>query len=853
MATIEYYLNPAEAVETEHCATVGESLLRRWPSGVAPRGLRIYRESVAKCNDVTLDTKQLLTPTDDKFIAVVEAGELTATTLAIISLVIAVASVLLAPGIVSAPPNANRNQQSANNSFGARSNEPRVNQRSADIRGKEPNAYPDLWQLPYRRFRNRVEYEYLYAQVSEGYVTIDPAAINDGATPFERITGARLAVYGPGTSPLSGTPQLVIDSAPTESLYVVAQSNEVTGAVLKAPNDSAISDAALTMTNDGVISVDAGIDFTEFVEVGDTVTINDFYQFQIIAGSEYVRLSLNGNYEVTAVTALSIDTDATFSLPTDPYDIPREAWRLSNGNWVLTDPGDPTAVYYQFYPSIDGVGDAGSVGPFTVSGYEKILINIVGLNGLYKDDGNNVTPRTVAYTVNIYELDVNDVRTGALVTESSTVGSATDLRTITGDSVEIDVPYALAEVEVVRDTPLDKDFAGTVSDEIQWRDLYLLNTVAVGDLDVSYATTIHAEIKATPAALKIKERKLNLPVVRNVAEYLGNGTFAATESTPSDMFADVIASIWRDPLFGRGEDDEVNWEQLFPMQAAMLTYYGNDPDPLRVGYTFDSDKISAEDAIKLICNAVNVIPYRIGSVLNFWFEQPQSESTMQFGHRFKHPGTDRRSRMFGPQDEKTGVELIYFDELTESYETLTRGSDVDPLKIELSGCITARGAQIRVDREWNKLRYSRIQHGFDATAIGRMAAPGMRIDVVDNTRYRPTDGEVRAVDGLTLTISQPVDLVVPSDYSVVLTRRDGSIESRSITGQPAPNKITIASAPSEAPYTGRDADKTAYSIATDDERTMLAMLVREINPRDYNRVGIGCINYDDRYYSEDNP
>ena len=239
--------------------------------------------------------------------------------------------------------------------------------------------------------------------------------------------------------------------------------------------------------------------------------------------------------------------------------------------------------------------------------------------------------------------------------------SASDVSQSTGSTAEVVIPYSRAEVTVERVTPTDKEFAGTVVDEIKWRDLYLLNDVT--SVDTSYATTIHAEIKSTENALRVKERKLNLTATRKVANYLGNGLFSATEDTITDLFAPVIASIWRDPLFGRGEDDEVNWDNLFAVQAEMIAYY-TDSDPCRVGYTFDSDKITAEDAIKLICDAVNVIPYRIGSVLNFWFEGPQSQSAMFLGHRFKHPGTESRSRSFAPADNKTGVELTYFSEIT---------------------------------------------------------------------------------------------------------------------------------------------------------------------------------------------
>lgn len=840
MATINYYLDPAGAVTIETAESVGASLLSRWPNGVGvPSGLRIYRGDVAECNDITdaalTDITLLTAPSDDVYNCVVTAGGLT-TILAIVAVVISVASVLLAPSIPAAPANANRNQQSPNNSFGARSNQPRVNQRAADIRGRQPRAYPDLLQLPYRRFKDNIEFEYVYAQITEGYCSYTD--IKDGDTAFSKL-GGRLGIYGPGTSPLSGAPEFTIGGAPDESLYVVVQSNEIDGATLLPPNASGISAASITVTSGGLISINEGIDFTQFINVGGTVDISEFYYFVLINPEldEYEQYDLSGTYNVTAVTELTIQTDADWSIiTTSPYSIPRFDPRSSGGG--LPD----------FYPAINGIGVGGTVGPITVTGYDKILVNVVAQNGLYKDNGTDRIPTSVTYEITEWELSGSS-RTGVNNITTATVVTPEDATRSAGTSSEVALIYSASEVTLRRTSPTDRAFEGTVVDEIKWRDLYLLNDVA--SVDTSYATTVHAEIRATETALRVKDRKLNLSVTRKVAAYNGDGTFTTAENTITDLFASVIASIWRDPLFGRGEDDEVNWANLFSTQAAMISYYG-ESDPCRVGYTFDSDKITAEDAIKLICNAVNVIPYRIGSVLNFWFESPQTQSAMFFGHRFKHPNTETRARFFGPENDYTGVELTYYSEVTEAFEIVRRGTSVNPFKIELSGCITARGAQIRADREWNKLRYGRIQTVFDATAIGRMAVPGMRIDVVDNTRRAPYDGEIRAVSGLTVTISQPIELATPSAYSIVLTRSDGSLESIGIASQPSADKLVLAAAPSQPVHVSRLADRTAYSIGTDDMRTKMAMLIREITPKDYNRVTIAAINYDARYYSEDN-
>lgn len=857
MAIINYYLDPAGAVIIDTADSVAQSLLSRWPNGEGvPKGLRIYRGDVADCNDITdaafTDITVLTAPSDDTYNCVVVPGEI-GTILAVIAIVISVASVLLTPSI-SVPANANRNQQSPNNAFGARSNQARINQRSADIRGKQARCYPDLLQVPYRRFREGIEYEYVYAQIGEGYYAYN--TIKDGDTLYDRL-GGKLAIYGPDTSPLSGTPEFTINGAPTETLYTVVQSNEIDGATLPATDKSEGFGAPYKIYSTGIVEITSGdVDFTDFITVGDNAQLRDFNVFVPLSGGEPGELtaeSIDGSYLVIAVTATELTLDVSAVAAWADIDVAGQVMPTTmyfydtSGTYFYSPPVEPATRPVTFLSSVSSSTDGAIVGPINVTGYDQFLVNVVAQSGIYKDLNGTIEPASAVYTVTIYELDGSDVRTGISTDVSGLVVSRDgDPTNFTGSSLQAVIPYSRAEITCQRVSATVPD---SPVDEIKWRDLYLLDNVV--SVDTSYATTIHAEIRATETALRVKERKLNLAVTRKVAAYNGDGTFAATESTITDLFAPVIASIWRDPLFGRGEDDEVNWQNLFDTQAAMITYYG-ESNPCRVGYTFDSDKITAEDAIKLICNAVNVIPYRIGSVLNFWFEGPQTQSSMFFGHRFKHPGSENRSRTFGPTDDKTGVELTYFDELTESFEIVRRGDSINPLKIELSGCITARGAQIRADREWNKLRYSRVQTQFDATAIGRMAVPGMRVDVVDNTRRAPYNGEIRDVSGLTVTISQPIELATPTDYSIVLTRSDGSLESIGIASQPSADKLVLASAPSEPVRVSRLADRTVYSIGTDDMMTKIAMLIREITPRDYNKVGIAAINYDPRYYSEDN-
>lgn len=855
MVKINYWY-PDGSYEQRTADTLAAELAARYPSGVGvPSGMRICRDGV----DITLDLLSDESPAHSRVSAVyditIPPGDPLTAVIVLVSVVIAVVSMSMVPKI-AAPTNANRNQQSPNNSLSNRSNVPRVNQRDADIRGYVAGAYFDLLQLPYRKFDAGTEYEVIYAKISDGDVLVE--RVRDGDTLLSKIQGAGGAIYGPNTSPLSGAPLTVIGQPPTDSLYTVVQSNEVDGVILKAPNVGGLGETT-TITADvaGLITATGtGIDFTTWLEVGINVTLSGFNVFYETGDPlEYFRNDISGSYEITGLTATTINiavtptwTDAFISV-TGPQLMRGTVWQqvVNPDIFYFSDPGGGLAYPTTFSPTINGVGSSNnSVGPVVASGYDRIWINIVARNGLYKDDGEIITPSIDAViSVRVRQTTESGSFTGTQTENIYTIPpNAADPKQSTGLTIDLPVPYEYADVVVTRIGNTDTTFSGTVSDEIQWRDLYLVDNVTT--IDATGSTTIHAQIRATESALRVKDRKLNADVTRIVPTY--SGTFS--DPQPRKRFADVLASICRDPLFGRMSDDEVDWQQLYDMQADMIAYYGSD-EPLWVGYTFDSDTITAEDAIRMICDAVNVRPYRIGSVLNFWFEGPQTASAMQLGHRNKHPGSDKRIRAYGPAQDKTGVELTYYNATERSFDVIKLGSDVNPLRIELSACITKNGATIRANREYRKLQYSRIQHQCDATGIGRLLAPGMRVDVVDNTRTATYDGEVKAVSGLTLTISQPVVLTTPSDYTISMTRADGTLQTANIVAQPAPNQVTISAPLIEAPYVGRDADRTPYVIGTDDMRTRLAMIVQNIEPSGADKISLSLINYSDEYYADD--
>lgn len=833
-----------EGDEIAENADLGEWLLQRWPAGsVRPRGLLIYKND-ENITQSWVENPALLSDPDALYhiYNLPKGGALGAIT-NIISTILNPILKLFLPNTSASASLKNSRSASSNNALQGRTNASRPGERISDIRGFV-RAYPDLL-MDYRIFKDRTEYEVQFLCVGAGEYLIED--VRDGITPAVNISGEQLNFYKNGNAPGVGSPYMNIGGSIDINQFpimVAKASNEADGSEIKPPNYADISKAVFKIYSTGEIDttiVTDGspitIDWSERAPVGSTVVLSGFYSFtaNTTPAGTYTRNDLSGTYTVLSAGENILIVNTTghagwSALSATGQDAYLQAYQRTDGYWEFTSGTGKTLV--KFVPAVKS-NTPYIVGPYFLDNADKVMINLYAQNGVYKTDGD-VYPFACDFQVILSDpTGVNPNVTHSM----NIVGRYTEA---VGSTLIVNNPFPGAvNVSVRRISNTDKDFQGSVVDNIKWRDLYAITDISprsYGDV-----TLIHAVTKATNAALKQKERKLNLLATR-----LYNGV-------ASRNFADVVMSIHTDPYFGRRTTATIDVAALYAVQQQILDYFG-DPRSIQVGYTFDNNSTTYEEALQNICNAVNVTPYQVGSVLYFFPELPQDVSSMQFGHTFKVPDTDKRTRTFSPLKDYTGVQVKYYDHDEESYLYVTAGEETNVNKIDLNACQSKYLATIRANREYNKLLYQRITHECTALSIGLQAAPGMRVDMVDNTRMRQMDGIVTDVDGLTLHLSDPVQIMPGYSYSITLTGRLGTLENIPVTAGDDEFSVRLVSAPSEEIYTGWLRDRTSYVIRTDDERTKLAMLVQSMEPsgRDNNyQVELTCVNYDDRYYQDD--
>ncbi len=795
----------------------------------------------------------------------------------------------------------NRTQSSPNNSLGNRENKVRMLERVEDIYGTV-KSIPSLMMPTYNKYIGNKKFEYGYYCISRGYC--DVAELRDGDTLISEISGASAAVYYPFTSPNSGTPVLQVGSAIIDDVITAARSIEVDGITLKALNQvQLVASGSYTFAASGLITQAAkNPNFNSVANTGDSITITMSAVAVVATGaitvnagaktfaddasaglfdaivvgdtlttSGFTTPANNSTWTVTAKTAYLVTVSATpvnETAAAGVVSVPRNY----SGTYTLTAVGDgtvtvspgtwPTSATVTCAIQIIGVTEYSDWITLPDTDRTQVWCNITAPNGMYKDSGGK-SVATVAFAVEIEQLDaITLLPLGVPVVETVTgslSGSVTEER---ADTIEHATAWTgPARVRMRRTTAYDYGWSGTVMDEIKWADLYSITPVTVSHF--GNKTTVHTITQATARATAVKTRQLNCLASRLLPTYNGTVFSATLDATglktsgtlyATSKLVDIIAAVSVDPKIGaRTLADDVDIAQIWAVQQALDAW---STECGQFNYTFDSDNTSYEETLILIANAGFCVAYRQNGKIRLAFDAAQTASTALFTHRNKKPKSESITRSFASDSDYDGVQFTYVDPDSDTSETISLPLDASATKykkFEIAGIRSYTQAWYRASREYAKLRGQRITLETTTTLDARAILPNARIDVVDNTRFASYDGEVVGQSGLELTLSQDVAFVPATAHSIVLMKRDGSLQSIACTAGSAANKVVLATTPAEAIVTtyGSAGIRTIYSFAADSARAAQAYLVQELDISDGQYCQIRAINYSADYYASD--
>lgn len=726
----------------------------------------------------------------------------------------------------------NNQTTSPNNSLTDRSNKPRPYERSYDICGTVQTIPNDLMQT-YKAFNyTGALLEYSYYDAGRGHLYIEADGVTEGDTLISDITGSSVAVYAPYTSPNNTTsPQLQIGDVIDQKLYVTYSNDDVDGIVLKAPNDigsnPSADGTAKRISNTGYIYDPSGDSaFSEFLSVGDIAVLSNFDvadvtnlngSFEVLYVDDFeVRLAVTGASNWSALTS---GQTYTLTERSDTFIGPSNTYGVSLTDW-----------YYMVRGEVD-----------------RVLANVAGQNGLYKYDGGyNRTSVTVELQYQMIDSQRNPL-SDIYTVQATITGNNTDY---VGTSIYGQLPTASRfRARMRRITNFDKDYDGTVSDEITFINLYgqsLDTTPHYGN-----RTTVHCARKQTPRAASIDNPELRMIATEMCYKYLGNGVFD-TVMTPNTQAVQSLIRLARDTAVGNLELTTANMDKLLAVQEEIESYFGSELAG-QFCYTFDDYDTTMQDIVQTIAEAVFCTAYRKGADIMLRFDRPVAGPEMVFTHRSKTTGTEKWTRTFNDSTTYDSLSFSYIDPDTNVQETIYIPEELgaNTEEYESKGVRNYQQAYWLAWRRYQRNALSKVVVEFEATEEGALATPGGVISVVKGSRIAPQDGYIVAVNGLTLTLSQPVTFTPGDDHSIILKKRDGSVQSISVIQGSHDREVIMLSAPEEAIYTGNSALKTEFSFGNEARHNAQKIVVSSIDPGDDRTVKITGYNYDDGFYKYD--
>lgn len=810
--------------------------------GVFPKNARIYKGDICKKNDITphnkVDIADLSKQSDVSVVLYAQGGDDGGFNL--FSIFGLFKKKKKTPKLAL-----NSRFESPNNQLSERTNEARVNAQIPDIYGTVRST-PDLIMQTYTVYEKHKEVELSYMCIGRGLY--DVWDIRDGDTPIENIEGASVEIYPPNTSPKSGTYQQIVGSEITQVLRTAIRINEINGQTLYAPNQNCIF-GILTKVNDNTTTGNPNpgengnftlVHQTPNVwegsfEVGQSVFLENAIYYPP-TGSP---INLNGGpYLISHIYQYGL-----------VFDNPQAINGGFNNIETQYAPNHSTE-YKNIDVKLDLVREVGSFF-LDHTDIAQIIVNVTSENGLYKE-GNGGKIR-VDVTVEVYLLPVNSagIADGSLEVYSGIIIGSSTTKSQRAKTIYITPATSKRyRITIKRVSDTDLGFDGNVVDEVKVVDCFIMKTINKSHF--GNVTTVYSKTIATQRATAVKNRKLNMLVYRKLP-ILVNNEFSTT-LYPTSHAGDIICAIAQDPYIGGMTLSSIDVNNIYDTIYDVHTYFGTALSG-EFNYTFDSDNMSFEEMLTMICEAIHCVPYRQNNLIKISFEKKTDLSTLLFNHRNKIPQTEQRNIEFGNQSDYDGVELTFTDPADDAqieFYIPYDKSAKNPKQIKAIGIRNKIQAYFLAWREYNKILHERFYVEFEALQEADLLVVRDRILVADNTRADVIDGEIVNKNGLILTLSQPMIFSPGKTYKIFLQMPSGFVESITITAGSNEYDVVLAIAPSEQLVYGADKyAKTTYLIVANDDAREKAFIVQEKTPQSSFTSKLKCVNYDNRYYDND--
>jgi hypothetical protein len=811
----------------------------------------------------------------------------------IVIAVIAVATVILIPTPSIPNSQGQTGKDSPNNSLSGQTNIARPYQAMPEVFGRII-AFPDLLQP------SLFEYVANTKQVREVFgLGVGEFLINEiksGQSLLSGIPGSSATVRDPGDIP--------------PDLQIGRETNDINGQELLAPDDPTLSSigrlvfkdkldadspANVQFTSTNLIDIpDSAFAYNLDLSPGDqlivTGTVSNNATFTIASitnNAGAVRLNVTSgvttegpvtatftrvttapmvvySFDLNVEENLGIDSlnkftiadtalnDGDFNVLTHGPDTflptidgtPLSAIRFTVTETVI-DEDDATATMVRFGQDPDA-----NVGWFQLADTaEQVWFHFQMPRGIRDQNGNVIT---VNIEADIQETDSGGTPTGVIDTENYSFTGGTFDAQFQTEKFTVPVSGGFYRVRARRTT---NKFAGSSLDQVKWEDAVAVTSYSgagFGDI-----TTVDVNTVATNFALSSSQRKINIDCTRKLPTWTAGGGFNPTLAA-ARKFADAV--LYSLHVSAGRPLDEIDLESLYEIQDGL-----SDQELGRFDYSFDDKDISLGSRVQTICNAARVGVYRDGQVWRFFRDEAKTARSALFNRRNIASGDNQKQnyKLQRPKDFDS-IALRYTDPVTgkraeikrkidSAGETIVEGSiGARPHKIDLAGCRTVLQATDRANLEVRKILRQR------RTVSDKVLSDGMLVDIGDRVGWTDifdgdiSEGEIRAINGITFDTSERLDELPAGTIFAVITDSQGAVlgpVAATVTGQ---KQFTATFAGS-----GIVADGAAIQAGS---RYLLGVL-DDVNASDWTvitkkpgadgRVTIELSQYDERIYEKD--
>ena len=495
-------------------------------------------------------------------------------------------------------------------------------------------------------------------------------------------------------------------------------------------------------------------------------------------------------------------------------------------------------------------GEDGWVGPFTANPAGTratgIGIDVVMPRGLYyaADDGS-LKVRTVEWEVEARAVDDEGEAAGewiAVASESVTAAENTPQRR----SYRYMVTSGRYEVRVRRTN--DKSGDARAGHVIHWGGLktFLEDAPEFGDV-----TLLAVKMRATDNLSQRSARLVNVIVTRRLAVWDSETGWSEPRVTRSIAWAFTDAARAH---YGAGlADARIDLAALHALDAVWQSR-GD-----RFDAVFDQG-LTVWEALTRIARCGRALPFLQGGTLRIARDAPRTLPVALFGPRNIVRGSFRVQYVMPGEDTADAVTVTYYsertwapDEITASLPDSTTEAADKPATVDLFGCTGAEQAMREGLYMAAANRYRRRIVTFRTELEGLIPTYGDLIAITHDLPRWGQGGEVTAVDGRTLTLSEPLEWEAdPAEraHYLALRRRDGGLSGPWPVEPGVDDRTVVLSEdPDPVPYTGADEERTHFAFGPG-EAWGLRARVMAVRPRG-EQVEITAVGEDARVHTAD--